>query len=105
MEKRVTVNSNTITINQLAEWNWGWCERMGWHNKFPLEYVALICSEIGEVANECRGDEPTPELGSELADIILRTVDMAKQFNIDIAKECVNKMVLNEKRGTRGRKK
>ena len=40
-------------INLLAQEQWLWVDKMGWHNKMPLEYVALIASEIGEVANEC----------------------------------------------------
>lgn len=61
-----------MRIAEVAKKQWKWVERMGWHNKQPLEYVALIASEVGEVANECRGEEPTDSLGEELADIILR---------------------------------
>jgi len=94
-----------MNINKLAEKQWAWVERMGWHNKTPLECLGLVCSEAGEAMNECRGDVPTPEFGTELADIILRTIDLAHDFKIDIEKEILNKMAVNEKRGTRGRKK
>jgi len=92
-------------LNTLAARQWDWVDRMGWHNKQPLEYVALIASEIGEVANECRGSAPTGRLGEELADIILRTLDMAHQFGVDIDVEVARKMSINEQRGTRGRLK
>ena len=94
-----------MELNDIVDKQYDWCERMGWHNKLPLEYIALIASEIGEAANECRGDKPTKELGSELADIILRTIDFAKTEKIDIQQEILAKMEINEGRGTRGRKK
>jgi len=95
----------SATLREIAKQQWAWVERMGWHNKQPLEYVALIASEVGEVANECRGSAPTENLGEELADIILRTVDMAEQFGVDIEAAVTAKMLLNEQRGTRGRLK
>jgi len=92
-----------MDINETARLQWEWVERMGWHNKRPLEFVALIASEIGEVANECRMEKPSPLLGEELADVILRSLDMAHHFNVDIADEIAHKMKKNELRGTRGR--
>ena len=95
----------TSQINDMAAEQWKWVEAMGWHNKQPLEYLALIASEVGEAVNECRGDKPTEDLGSELADIVLRTIDMAHHFKIDIYREMRAKMVINQSRGTRGRAK
>ena len=92
-------------INLLAQEQWLWVDKMGWHNKLPLEYVALIASEIGEVANECRGEQPTEKLGEELADIILRTLDMGHQFGFNMAEEIQAKMSKNYNNGTRGRLK
>ena len=92
-------------LNKLALKQWIWVENMGWHNKQPLEYVAHIASEISEVANECRGEHPTDNLGEELADIVLRTIDMAYQFNIDIDEAIQKKMAINSKRDTRVRLK
>ena len=94
-----------IGINDLAQKQFDWVERVGWHNKTVLESLALIASEVGEAVNECRGEEPTKEFGGELADIILRTLDLTVIYKIDIEKEMLNKMSINEKRGTRGRKK
>ena len=92
-------------INLLAQEQWLWVDKMGWHNKLPLEYVALIASEIGEVANECRGEQPTEKLGEELADIILRTLDMGHQFGFNMSAEIQAKMIKNYNNGTRGRLK
>jgi NTP pyrophosphatase (non-canonical NTP hydrolase) len=94
-----------MSINKLAEQNYDWVERMGWHNKTVLEALALVASEVGEAINECRGDQPTPELAEELADIVLRVLDIAHWQGIDMEKELKSKMLKNKRRGTRGRVK
>lgn len=93
-----------MDINKIAEAQYDWVERMGWHNKTVLEALALIASEVGEAVNECRGDYPTPEFGTELADIILRVSDLAQWQGIDLAKAIADKMEINEQRGARGRR-
>jgi len=92
-------------LKDLAVLQHDWVERMNWHNKLPLEYLGLIASEIGEAVNECRGEEPTESFGEELADIILRTMDCAEEFGVDIEAEVLRKMSINESRGTKGRLK
>ena len=92
-------------LNEIAKKQFDWVERMGWHNKTTLEAIALIASEVGEAVNECRGEVPTKKLGSELADIILRTLDLAESEGIDIEVEVLAKMEINNERGTRGRVK
>ena len=94
-----------MNINELAKQNYDWVERMGWHNKTTLEALALVASEVGEAINECRGEKPTPEFAEELADIVLRVLDIAHWQGIDIEKELQAKMLKNEQRGTRGRVK
>jgi NTP pyrophosphatase (non-canonical NTP hydrolase) len=77
---------------------------MGWVGvTTPLEQIALIASEIGEAANECRGKTPTDKLGSELADIILRTLGLAENLGINMEAEIAAKMEKNKERGNRGR--
>lgn len=76
-----------------------WVKSMPWRDKTPLEALALIASEIGEAVNECRGDTPTAELGTELADIVLRTFDLAEMLGIDIDSECRQKMAHNIEKG------
>lgn len=94
-----------MKINDIAEKNYLWVEKMGWHNKTTLEALALVASEVGEAINECRNEKPTDAFGEELADIILRVVDIAHWQGINIEEEIVAKMLKNEQRGTRGRKK
>ena len=86
-------------LRDLAERQWAWVEARGWHNKnSPLEYLALIASEVGEAVNECRGEKVSENFPFELADIILRVVDMAEQYGFDIGHYVVEKMELNKKR-------
>jgi NTP pyrophosphatase (non-canonical NTP hydrolase) len=92
-----------MEINEIAKNHSAWVDEMNWHNKSVLEALALICSEVGEAVNECRGEKPTEHFGSELADIILRTLDLAYTEGIDINNEILKKMELNRSRGTRGR--
>jgi NTP pyrophosphatase (non-canonical NTP hydrolase) len=91
-------------INDICTRQYDWVERMGWHNKTVLEALALIASEVGEAVNECRGDAPTENFGEELADIILRTADLARWQGIDLGAAIERKMAINEQRGTRGRR-
>lgn len=93
------------TIANVAKVHNAWLVAMGWDKTTPLEQLAMITSEIGEAVNECRGKVLTPELGSELADIVLRTFGMSEQFGYDIQAEIFKKMEVNLKRGTRGRVK
>lgn len=59
---------------------------MGWRNsKSPLECTALICEEIGELTHELRQyNIDNDAVASELADIILRAVDLASEMGLDI---------------------
>ena len=92
-----------MNINQIAERNYQWVEEMGWHNKTVLEALALVASEVGEAINECRHEQPTEAFGEELADIVLRVLDIAHWQNIDIEQEILAKMAKNQQRGNRGR--
>ena len=92
------------TVSGMCRRQYNWVERMGWHNGTVLEKLALIASEVGEAVNECRGDEPTEEFGIELADICLRVFDLAHEQGINLEQCILDKMEINEKRGTRGRR-
>ncbi|MGB0938449.1 MAG: MazG nucleotide pyrophosphohydrolase domain-containing protein [Colwellia sp.] len=94
-----------MNINEMAEKNYLWVEEMGWHNKTVLEALALVASEVGEAINECRHEKPTEAFGEELADVILRVLDIAHWQGIDIEKKILDKMDKNTLRGTRGRLK
>ncbi len=93
-----------MNVNEIAAQHHDWVERMGWHNKTVLESLALIASEVGEAVNECRGDAPSLEFGTELADIVLRVFDLAHTLGIDLEDAVAAKMKVNEQRGTRGRR-
>jgi len=92
-----------MKINEIAKKNYLWVEEMGWHNKTTLEALALVASEVGEAINECRHEEPSDTFGEELADIILRVLDIAHWQGINIEQEIDSKMKKNTLRGTRGR--
>ena len=72
------------SLNEIGAQHFDWVERMGWHNKTTLESIALIASEVGEAAAECQGERPTSAYGEELADIVLRTTDLAQTHGIDL---------------------
>lgn len=74
-----------MDIRTLALRQYDWVERMGWHNKTVLEAIALIASEIGEAAGECKFGHTTDHFGEELADIQLRILDLAQWQQIDLA--------------------
>ena len=88
-------------INEIAAKQFDWVERMGWHNKTVLEALALIASEVGEAVNECRGEAPTAEFGTELADIISARGRPRAVAGVDLAAVIANKMAINEQRGKR----
>jgi NTP pyrophosphatase (non-canonical NTP hydrolase) len=116
-------------LNSLCARQFDWVERMGWHNKSVLEALALIASEVGEASDEldwndpiqakmagisrsvakavncCRHTEPTENFKVELADICLRVFDLSHSQGINLEKEVLTKMEINEARGTRGRLK
>jgi NTP pyrophosphatase (non-canonical NTP hydrolase) len=62
-------------LKDIAESHWKWVEQMGWHNKTRLESLALIASE--------------------LADIILRVVDLAETEGININRSVLSKLEKN----------
>lgn len=69
----------------VAQRQYDWVERMGWHNKTSLEAMALIASEVGEAAAECCDEVVhVKALGEELADIVLRTLDLMLWEKFDV---------------------
>jgi len=90
-----------MEINEIARRTHEWIKRMGWDNKTVLESLALIASEVGEAVNECRGEKPTPEFATELADIVIRVADLAHQQGIDLSAVIEAKMDFNEKNGNK----
>jgi NTP pyrophosphatase (non-canonical NTP hydrolase) len=82
------MQSSTIELNEIAKQHSAWVARMGWHNKTVLESIALIASEIGEAAAEVDANRrPTAAFGEELADIVLRTMDLSVTEGVDLDAE------------------
>lgn len=78
-------------------------------NPKPTDFVALIHSEVSEVLEEFRAghgatetyfrEDGKPEgVPSELADIIIRCLDMAEFYGIDIEEAIIQKHEFNKKR-------
>lgn len=76
-----------MNLNNIAQTHYDWVEDMNWHNKTVLEALALIASEIGEAAYESLDDTPTEHFGEELADIMLRALDLGFWQKVDIDKQ------------------
>ena len=92
-------NLKKRTIKGIAERHHRFTGKWGWHSSTTtLEKIALVASEVGEAANECRGKTPTPEFKYELADIILRVVDIAECEGLDLEAAILEKMDKNDKR-------
>lgn len=91
-------------LKDISKEHFEWLKEMKWvGKKTPLEALMLIVSEVGEAANECRGEKPSNKLGSELADVILRTMGFAEEMGLDIENEIVKKIFANRLTGTKGR--
>lgn len=83
-----------ISITEIQERHRDFVELInGWGSKTPLESTALICEEIGELTHELRQQVIDLEkVGAELADIILRAVDLAREMGIDIENSLISKI-------------
>ena len=91
-------------LNQLAVEIHETAVEKGWHDRpRPIpEHLALIHSEVSEVLEEYRKPDFCPEsMGSELADIIIRTLDLACVFSIDMDLAVRVKMDYNKTRSYR----
>lgn len=65
---------------------------------FVLAQLAKICSEVGESVAVIQKTVDWEELPEELADIVIRTLDLAAYLNIDIGNAVNAKMMKNERR-------
>lgn len=79
-----------MNLNLLAQKQYEWVESLNWHNKTVLEALALIASEIGEFAYEYLDEVPSEHFGEELADIMLRTLDLGCWQKVDMNSEVAN---------------
>ena len=60
--------------------------------------MALINSEVCEALEELRKGGGRDKIGEELADVIIRTIDLAEGMGIDIAQKIVDKIEKNKLR-------
>lgn len=60
-----------------------WVVSVGWNHATPLELMAMIASELGEVAKCLLEPLEFNKLGSELADVLLRMGHMGVLTKID----------------------
>lgn len=84
--KSMTYEFPKKNLTDIANEHSPWIVLVGWANtKTPWEHLALIGSEIGEAANECRGEDQgfrtTKKFGSEMADIVLRCITFIIEMN------------------------
>lgn len=62
--------------------------------RFDIAEVGLITTEVSEALEDIREDKIS-ELGVELADIIIRTLNFASRKGIDIESEIIKKHHIN----------
>lgn len=73
-----------MIYNEFSARHHAWVGAMGWHNRSNLEAMAMIYSEVGESVDEMTSQGLTPAFPGELADIVLRSVDMAIENKVNI---------------------
>jgi NTP pyrophosphatase (non-canonical NTP hydrolase) len=99
-------DSTPTPLNYIGDTTLAWANSVGWGHHTILEDLALLASEVGELVNECRGPNVSDEaFASELADVILRTLGIARKYGVDADAAVLAKMRENTRRGNRGRLK
>lgn len=98
------------TLNALAKEAHATAIAKGWYDRLrePPELLCLIHSELSECLEAFRNGNPMsrkiphcPQVAEELADAIIRILDMAEHLNLDIGRAVVEKMAYNQTRPVR----
>lgn len=104
LEKRISTNELVYIVHKNAVEH-GW-----WEEKRTLpELLCLVHSEVSEVLEEFRNNKGITEsytnekgkpkgIPSELADIVIRVMDICGNYGIDLEKEILNKHNFNIRR-------
>ena len=100
----MTAHSYMFPLKMLGREAYDIAEESGWHEALPprttddqIVRLALIMSEASEGIEWVRKQKPE-KLGEELADIIIRTVEMATMYGYDLDGIVEAKMAFNRKR-------
>ena len=85
----------------------GGCAACGNRGQFRNmgELIALIHSELSEALEVLRDDGPPSDFAEEVADVIIRTLDMCAYVGIDIDAAVTRKHSINQVRARRHGKK
>lgn len=84
-------------LHSMAQSHHQWVDDMGWHNKTTLASLGLIGEEIGEAIKECRSGTPSERFPEEVADIMLRIMDVDISLNLGIFKDDLSVGIEQEK--------
>ena len=103
-----------MTITELQEQVGETNAANGWHTGdiSPVERIALIVTECAEAIEELRAGHPVDEtyypdsvkpegVPSEIADVVIRCLDFAFVYGIDLEAAIVEKLAYNGGRGWR----
>ncbi len=77
-------------LNEIGNKHFLWVQKMNWHTTTDLECLALILSEVDEAYREIDQNN-LEEYAFELADIVLRVLDLAKRHGYSIDVENIEK--------------
>ena len=107
--------SNSTDLRDIQKAVWRTAEEHGWHkddDNIPVKLV-MIHSEVSEALEEYRNTPPESEVsdlyynglsdkpegfGVELADVVIRVLDLAEMLDIDLTGIILTKMKYNESR-------
>lgn len=78
----------------------GFWEYESTNQAIPIKLMLIVseCSEAMEAFRKKVGEELVKALGEELADVIIRTIDLAQALKIDIQEEVERKIQINKER-------
>lgn len=79
-------------MSKLSDDDGSWLTRI-----YISNCLMLICSELAEACEALRHDK-LDEFHEELADVVIRLLDLCGEFGIDIESEVLKKMAHNESR-------